>query len=315
MTAARLLVMYYPRKRARWGRYVKEKFLIRALGSLWVLIEIAVWSSAWALGISRCGETAAVRCRHRATLPCRRSGGRNGGNTCSCDGYRRSCCWRLTDRERRKRSRSRRSRCLFVKHSQPHLNEGQAKNAPAVYWSYIYIIRCMYYMFCARTCVAYYFFLSLSLSLSLAKTALLRTARMVEVARPLSLFVTVLAAAWLACQLKNVHDLNNLSRDIRLVGWALAAIICKDEGRLFAPRSPREREGSHPCRCKKQGRFRAMPSGSLPNSFSSFQADLFSRLTIEGISRERGQREKSSREYKVPLREVSPFLPGATREE
>lgn len=53
MTAVRLLVMYYPSKRARWGRYVKETFLIRALGGLWVLIEIAVWSSAWALGVSR----------------------------------------------------------------------------------------------------------------------------------------------------------------------------------------------------------------------------------------------------------------------
>lgn len=53
MTAVRLLVMYYPTKRARWGRYVKETFLIRALGRLWVLIEIAVWSSAWALGVSR----------------------------------------------------------------------------------------------------------------------------------------------------------------------------------------------------------------------------------------------------------------------
>lgn len=65
--------------------------------------------------------------------------------------------------------------------------------------------------------------------LAFSQTTLLRTARMVEIARPLSLFVTVLAAAWLAYQLNNVHDSTNLSRDIRLVGWALAAIICENE--------------------------------------------------------------------------------------
>ena len=53
MIVVRLLVMYYPSKRARWGRYVKEKTLACALGCAWVLMEIAVWSTAWSLGISR----------------------------------------------------------------------------------------------------------------------------------------------------------------------------------------------------------------------------------------------------------------------
>lgn len=54
MTAVRLLVMYYPSQRARWGRYVKEAVLIRALGCALVLMEVGVWSAAWWFGISRC---------------------------------------------------------------------------------------------------------------------------------------------------------------------------------------------------------------------------------------------------------------------
>lgn len=56
MTAVRLLVMYNPSQRARWGRYVKEMFLIRALGCAWVVMEIGVWSAAWWVGVSRCGR-------------------------------------------------------------------------------------------------------------------------------------------------------------------------------------------------------------------------------------------------------------------
>lgn len=53
MMVVRLLVMYYPSKRARWGRYVKEEFLVRVLGCAWILMEIGVWSAAWALGVPR----------------------------------------------------------------------------------------------------------------------------------------------------------------------------------------------------------------------------------------------------------------------
>ena len=53
MTAVRLLVMYYPEKRARWGRYMKEKLLIRALRLALVVMEIAVWSAAYSRGVAR----------------------------------------------------------------------------------------------------------------------------------------------------------------------------------------------------------------------------------------------------------------------
>eukprot|EP00903_Cladosiphon_okamuranus_P022290 g20496.t1 len=57
MTAARLLVMYYPSKRAKWGRYTKEKFLMWALGFVLVLMEIVVWYAAWTLGVMRTADT------------------------------------------------------------------------------------------------------------------------------------------------------------------------------------------------------------------------------------------------------------------
>lgn len=53
MTAVRLLVMYYPSKRAKWGRYIKEKPLMWSLGLVWVLLEIVVWYAAWRQGITR----------------------------------------------------------------------------------------------------------------------------------------------------------------------------------------------------------------------------------------------------------------------
>ena len=53
MIVVRLLVMYYPSQRARWGRYVKEKVLVRVLGCAWILMEAGVWSAAWVLGVSR----------------------------------------------------------------------------------------------------------------------------------------------------------------------------------------------------------------------------------------------------------------------
>eukprot|EP00903_Cladosiphon_okamuranus_P016954 g15629.t1 len=60
MTAVRLLVMYYPSQRARWGRYVKEKVLIRALGCSWVLVQVGVWSAAWWVGIPRIASIVAT---------------------------------------------------------------------------------------------------------------------------------------------------------------------------------------------------------------------------------------------------------------
>lgn len=56
MTAVRLLVMFFPDKRAKWGRYIKEKFLVRVLWVSWVLMGTAVWSAAWSMGIPRCAE-------------------------------------------------------------------------------------------------------------------------------------------------------------------------------------------------------------------------------------------------------------------
>ena len=53
MTAARLLVMYNPSKRARWGRYTKEKSLMCALGLALVLMEVAVWYASWTQGATR----------------------------------------------------------------------------------------------------------------------------------------------------------------------------------------------------------------------------------------------------------------------
>lgn len=53
MTAVRLLVMYHPRTRAKWGRYTKEKPLACGLGLAWVLMETAVWAAAWSVGIAR----------------------------------------------------------------------------------------------------------------------------------------------------------------------------------------------------------------------------------------------------------------------
>ena len=59
----------------------------------------------------------------------------------------------------------------------------------------------------------------------LVKT-LVRTASTVEtVLRPVSFFATLLAAAWLVFQLRNVHDSTNLSRDIGLLGRVMVAAL------------------------------------------------------------------------------------------
>eukprot|EP00752_Nemacystus_decipiens_P009741 g8699.t1 len=60
MTAVRLLVMYDPRKRAVWGRYVKENVLVRALMWAWLLMEVGVWSVASWMGIARTASMVAM---------------------------------------------------------------------------------------------------------------------------------------------------------------------------------------------------------------------------------------------------------------
>eukprot|EP00752_Nemacystus_decipiens_P009744 g8702.t1 len=56
MTAVRLLVMYYPNKRAKWGRYIKERPLMWTLGLVWALLEIVIWYAAWKQGVTRIGD-------------------------------------------------------------------------------------------------------------------------------------------------------------------------------------------------------------------------------------------------------------------
>lgn len=54
MTSVRLLVMYYPGERARWGRFTKEGPLTYGLVVVYFSMEVAVWSAAWSLGMARC---------------------------------------------------------------------------------------------------------------------------------------------------------------------------------------------------------------------------------------------------------------------
>ena len=54
MTAFRLMVMYYPGERAKWGRYTREKPLTYGLVFLLFSMEMALWSAAWVLGTARC---------------------------------------------------------------------------------------------------------------------------------------------------------------------------------------------------------------------------------------------------------------------
>ena len=53
LMAARLVVMYYPVQRVKYGRCTKENRLVRLLGYTFVLTEAAVWATAAALGTSR----------------------------------------------------------------------------------------------------------------------------------------------------------------------------------------------------------------------------------------------------------------------
>ena len=58
MTAFRLLVMYYPSERAKWGRYTRERPLTYGLVVVYVSMEMALWSAAWVVGMERCVSSA-----------------------------------------------------------------------------------------------------------------------------------------------------------------------------------------------------------------------------------------------------------------
>lgn len=53
MRAIRVLLMYYPEKRKKWGRIPNEKLVLRVVVSAYVLMEVAVWSTAAVYGIPR----------------------------------------------------------------------------------------------------------------------------------------------------------------------------------------------------------------------------------------------------------------------
>lgn len=49
----RLLVLYDPIKRKKWGRYTNERRMFRGLICAYVLIEIPAWASAYVFGLQR----------------------------------------------------------------------------------------------------------------------------------------------------------------------------------------------------------------------------------------------------------------------
>lgn len=53
MIAIRLSVMYHPSLRSTWGGYTREQPLTRGLACGYVLMEIALWSTAAASGVQR----------------------------------------------------------------------------------------------------------------------------------------------------------------------------------------------------------------------------------------------------------------------
>lgn len=53
MRGFRLLVMYNPHLRKRWGRCVKETVITRTLVAAWFVLEVLVWSASSIFGIQR----------------------------------------------------------------------------------------------------------------------------------------------------------------------------------------------------------------------------------------------------------------------
>lgn len=60
MSAVRLLVMFFPKLRAKWGRFTKEKDLVYGLACAYILMEGALWSGVAAMGVSRYGKALSV---------------------------------------------------------------------------------------------------------------------------------------------------------------------------------------------------------------------------------------------------------------
>ena len=58
MRGCRLLVMYNPHLRNRWGRYSKEPFMMRALVASCVVLEGVVWIACSIFGTKRSGFSA-----------------------------------------------------------------------------------------------------------------------------------------------------------------------------------------------------------------------------------------------------------------
>ena len=51
MRAVRLLLMYFPSKRKKWGSIPKEASVLRVMVSVFALMQIAIWSAAAVYGI------------------------------------------------------------------------------------------------------------------------------------------------------------------------------------------------------------------------------------------------------------------------
>lgn len=58
----RLLVMYNPPMRRRWGALVKELGLVRAMVVCFVVLELINWTAVLFVGIERSGSHFSLRC-------------------------------------------------------------------------------------------------------------------------------------------------------------------------------------------------------------------------------------------------------------
>lgn len=70
----RLIVMYDPPKRKKWGRLTNERRMFRVLVSAYVLLEVGVWLAVWNYGMMRYEERlfGAREARHREPMPTER---------------------------------------------------------------------------------------------------------------------------------------------------------------------------------------------------------------------------------------------------
>lgn len=49
----RLVVMYHPDMRARWGKHLKQHTVVKGMALLFVMMEILLWSATAAFGLTR----------------------------------------------------------------------------------------------------------------------------------------------------------------------------------------------------------------------------------------------------------------------